>query len=51
MIFGAILAGGVGSRMNIADMPKQFLLISVRQKNMVGYATYEWMIQIPQKKM
>ena len=25
MIFGAILAGGVGSRMNIADMPKQFL--------------------------
>lgn len=25
MIFGAILAGGVGSRMRIADMPKQFL--------------------------
>lgn len=25
MIFGGILAGGVGSRMNIADMPKQFL--------------------------
>lgn len=25
MIFGAILAGGVGSRMNIADVPKQFL--------------------------
>ena len=25
MIFGVILAGGVGSRMNIADMPKQFL--------------------------
>lgn len=25
MIFGAILAGGVGSRMNIDDMPKQFL--------------------------
>ena len=25
MIFGAILAGGVGSRMNIPDMPKQFL--------------------------
>jgi len=25
MIFGAILAGGVGSRMNISDMPKQFL--------------------------
>lgn len=25
MIFGAILAGGIGSRMNIADMPKQFL--------------------------
>ena len=25
MVFGAILAGGVGSRMNIADMPKQFL--------------------------
>ncbi len=25
MIFAGILAGGVGSRMNIADMPKQFL--------------------------
>lgn len=25
MIFGAILAGGVGSRMHISDMPKQFL--------------------------
>lgn len=25
MIFGAILAGGVGSRMHMADMPKQFL--------------------------
>ena len=25
MIFGAILAGGTGSRMNISDMPKQFL--------------------------
>lgn len=25
MIFGAILAGGTGSRMKIADMPKQFL--------------------------
>lgn len=25
MIFGAILAGGSGSRMNISEMPKQFL--------------------------
>ena len=25
MVFSAVLAGGVGSRMNIADMPKQFL--------------------------
>lgn len=25
MIFGAILAGGIGSRMNISEMPKQFL--------------------------
>ena len=25
MIFGAILAGGVGSRMNIESMPKQYL--------------------------
>ena len=25
MIFGAILAAGIGSRMNISDMPKQFL--------------------------
>lgn len=27
MIFGSILAGGIGSRMNIVDMPKQFLLL------------------------
>ncbi|MDQ5984142.1 MAG: Ribitol-5-phosphate cytidylyltransferase [Eubacteriales bacterium SKADARSKE-1] len=27
MIFGAILAGGIGKRMNIADLPKQFLLL------------------------
>ena len=25
MVFGAILAGGIGSRMKLADMPKQFL--------------------------
>ena len=25
MIFAAIVAGGVGSRMNISTMPKQFL--------------------------
>ena len=25
MIFGAIMAGGVGSRMKISDCPKQFL--------------------------
>lgn len=27
MVFGAILAGGIGSRMNISDMPKQFLML------------------------
>lgn len=27
MIFGAILAGGIGSRMNIIDIPKQFLML------------------------
>lgn len=27
MIYGAILAGGVGSRMQMADMPKQFLML------------------------
>lgn len=27
MIFAGILAGGIGSRMNIADMPKQFLAL------------------------
>lgn len=30
MIFGAILAGGVGSRMRLADMPKQFLPLGNR---------------------
>ena len=30
MIFGAILAGGIGSKMNIADMPKQFLLLEIK---------------------
>ena len=27
MIYGAILAGGIGSRMKLADMPKQFMLL------------------------
>ena len=27
MIFGAILAGGIGSRLNISDIPKQFLML------------------------
>ncbi len=30
MIFAAIVAGGVGSRMNISDMPKQFLPLGDR---------------------
>lgn len=30
MIFGAVLAGGIGSRMNISDMPKQFLPLGDR---------------------
>lgn len=30
MIYGAILAGGIGSRMNISDMPKQFLPLGDR---------------------
>lgn len=30
MIFAGILAGGVGSRMNMADMPKQFLELGSR---------------------
>lgn len=30
MIFGALLAGGVGSRMNIESMPKQFLPLGSR---------------------
>lgn len=30
MIFAAIVAGGVGSRMNISDMPKQFLPLGNR---------------------
>ena len=30
MIYGAILAGGVGSRMHISDMPKQFLPLGDR---------------------
>jgi len=30
MIFGGILAGGIGSRMNIADMPKQFLELGAK---------------------
>ncbi len=27
MIFGAIVAGGVGTRMNISDIPKQFMML------------------------
>ena len=27
MVFGAILAGGTGSRMHMGNMPKQFLML------------------------
>ncbi|MBQ8828405.1 MAG: 2-C-methyl-D-erythritol 4-phosphate cytidylyltransferase [Clostridia bacterium] len=30
MVFAAIVAGGIGSRMNVADMPKQFLNLGDR---------------------
>ena len=34
MIFAGILAGGMGTRMNIADMPKQFLpLLFIRLRS------------------
>lgn len=35
MIFGAILAGGTGSRMRIVDMPKQFLPLGEEQKPII----------------
>lgn len=35
MIFGAILAGGTGSRMRIVDMPKQFLPLGEKQKPII----------------
>ena len=34
MIFGAIVAGGVGNRLNMAGMPKQFLPL-VSEKTMI----------------
>ncbi len=35
MIFGAIVAGGVGNRMNLSGLPKQFLPLGVSQKPII----------------
>lgn len=35
MIFGAIVAGGIGSRMNVAGMPKQFLPLGKSEKPII----------------
>ena len=35
MIFGAIVAGGVGNRMNLSGLPKQFLPLGASQKPII----------------
>ena len=35
MIFGAIVAGGTGTRMGISDMPKQFLPLGKEKKPII----------------
>lgn len=42
MVFGGILAGGIGSRMNMADMPKQFL--SLGDKPMVIHTLEKFLL-------
>ncbi len=40
MIFGVILAGGTGTRMNVADMPKQFLPLGDKPIIIYSLETY-----------
>ena len=44
MIFGAIVAGGIGQRMNLSDLPKQFLPLGESQKPVIIHTIEKFMM-------
>lgn len=44
MIFGAIVAGGVGNRMNLSGLPKQFLPLGVSEKPIIIHTLEKFLI-------
>ncbi len=44
MIFGAIVAGGIGQRMNLSDLPKQFLPLGESQKPIIIHTIEKFMM-------
>lgn len=44
MIFGAIVAGGVGNRMNLSGLPKQFLPLGKSQKPIIIHTLEKFLI-------
>ena len=44
MIFGAIVAGGVGNRMNLSGLPKQFLPLGESQKPIIIHTLEKFLI-------
>ncbi len=44
MIFGAIVAGGVGNRMNLSGLPKQFLPLGKSQKPIIMHTLEKFLI-------
>ena len=44
MIFGAIVAGGIGTRMNLSDLPKQFLPLGNEEKPIIIHTIEKFMM-------
>ncbi len=44
MIFGAIVAGGVGNRMNLSGLPKQFLPLGISKKPIIIHTLEKFLI-------
>ena len=44
MIFGAIVAGGVGNRMNLSGLPKQFLPLGDSEKPIIIHTLEKFLI-------
>ena len=46
MIVALILAGGVGNRMNIGGLPKQYLMIRERQLLIIAFALFKTILPL-----